>query len=136
MVATQVDSSHSSSSSYDNSYTDGANDNLMSSSTDDEAVSVSISVPAAVTIMTTAIIMMMTVFHESPSAIHNWIFPAVADAVTRTTTAYVLLSYNIDSSSPAIYDEDSSVVTTSPSVSIADEATSSVTLSTRDFDIA
>eukprot|EP00751_Fragilariopsis_kerguelensis_P043859 CAMPEP_0170992798 /NCGR_PEP_ID=MMETSP0736-20130129/9953_1 /TAXON_ID=186038 /ORGANISM="Fragilariopsis kerguelensis, Strain L26-C5" /LENGTH=596 /DNA_ID=CAMNT_0011418315 /DNA_START=608 /DNA_END=2395 /DNA_ORIENTATION=- len=63
MVATQVDSSRSSSSSYDNSYTgtDGANDNVMSSSTDDEATSVS--VPAAVTIMPTAIIMMTTAFH-------------------------------------------------------------------------
>jgi len=58
-------------------------------------------------------------------------------ATVKTTTQV----YSSSSSSSyfelsAIYDEDSSVKTTSPSVSIADEAISSVTLSTRDFDIA
>merc|ERR1719491_2668089 len=86
--------------------------------------------------MTTAIIMTTTAFEESLFAIHNKDASAVADAVMWTTTLYTSPSYDIDSSSSAIYDEDSSVVTTSPSVSIADEATSSVTLSTPDFDIA
>ena len=58
--------------------------------------------------------MMTTVFHESPSAIHDEIFSTVADAVTRTTTSYMLPSYDIDSSSSAIYNGDSSAVNDPP----------------------
>jgi len=167
MVATQVDSLCSSSSSYDDRYTDGANDNVMPSSTDDEATSVPVPVPAAVTIMTTVFHESLTAIHDempfavtdgissaavvdgaqydyyygdtavsiaSPSivavsiaslsygigssfsAIHDRLFSAVADAVTRTTTSYALRSYDIDSSSSAIYDGDSSAVNDPPTV--------------------
>ena len=61
-----------------------------------------------------AIAMMTTAFHELPSVIHIGVFSAVADAVTRTTTSYTLPSYNIDSSTSAIYNEDSSAGNNSP----------------------
>eukprot|EP00751_Fragilariopsis_kerguelensis_P003857 CAMPEP_0170829942 /NCGR_PEP_ID=MMETSP0733-20121128/48961_1 /TAXON_ID=186038 /ORGANISM="Fragilariopsis kerguelensis, Strain L26-C5" /LENGTH=164 /DNA_ID=CAMNT_0011195001 /DNA_START=16 /DNA_END=510 /DNA_ORIENTATION=- len=71
--------------------------------------------PAAVTIMTTAIIMMTTVFHELPFAIHDdTVYLAVIDAesstdITNTITLYESPSYDIDTESSA--------------VSVADEAT-------------
>mmetsp|Transcript_22516 Transcript_22516/g.22789 ORF Transcript_22516/g.22789 Transcript_22516/m.22789 type:complete len:220 (+) Transcript_22516:535-1194(+) len=61
-----------------------------------------------------AIIVMTTAFHELPSAIHAGVFSAVAEAVTKTTTSYTSPSYDIDSSSSAIYDEDSSAGNNSP----------------------
>jgi len=84
-----------------------------------------------------------TVTLRTYDTVHNLYFDITFDTAlhtaidtTFTSASHVSPSYDIDSTSSAIYDEDSSVVTTSPSVSIADEATSSVTLSTRDFDIA
>ena len=44
-----------------------------------------------------AVIMMMTAFHESPSAIYNGIFSAVTDAVTKKTTSYM---------SPSLYNNN------------------------------
>ena len=71
---------------------------------------------SAVTTMTTAIIMMTTVFHELPSTIQDGIFSAVADVVMRTTTSYTLPSYDVDSSSSTIYNKDSSADSSSSTI--------------------